>query len=138
MWFRWMMLAFALNGVCTFGMRVMAGRGMADRYAATYLLIWYAAGSLLLGAIALYNRLRARRSDLIIGCALGVARVGGQSSMGVALGYGLPGSVVYPVMLAGGLFLVTGAGIFLFKERVGRYGLIGIALGVVSIILLSI
>jgi multidrug transporter EmrE-like cation transporter len=73
-----------------------------------------------------------------VGGALGLASVMGQTSLGLALSRGVPGSIVYPVTLAGGLFLVVGAGVLLFEERVGPYGLAGIALGVVSIVLLSL
>jgi multidrug transporter EmrE-like cation transporter len=39
--------------------------------------------------------------------------------------------------LGGGLFIVVGAGVLLFKERVGPYGVAGIVLGIISIVLLS-
>jgi multidrug transporter EmrE-like cation transporter len=138
MWFRWMILAFAFNGVCTFGLRILAARGLADRYTSAYLVLWYLAGTVLLGAFYLHRRMQTRRVDLAVGGALGVASVAGQTSLGLALSHGLPGSMVYPVTLAGGLFIVVGAGVLLFKERVGPYGMAGIALGILSIILLSL
>jgi multidrug transporter EmrE-like cation transporter len=144
MWFRWMMTAFFFNGICTFGMRILAGRGLASTYTSTYLFLWYSAGALLLAFMHISNRLYLRnplatkRVDLAVGIALGTASVTGQTFLGMALGGGLPGSVVYPIALAGGLFIVVGAGFFLFKERVGPYGVAGIALGLVSIILLSL
>lgn len=138
MWFRWMALAFAFNGVCTFGIRILAANGNAKNDTATYLLLWYFAGALLLGGIALAKGLRPRRVEMIVGAALGVASVAGQGSIGMALAKGLPGSVVYPVALAGGLFLVIAAGIVIFHERVGRFGMLGIALGIASIVLLSL
>ena len=138
MWLRWMALAFVFNGVCTFGIRILAGRGLADRYTSTYLLIWYGAGAVFLGALYLFQRKKTRRSDLLIGGGLGVCSVSGQTSVGLALARGLPGSIVYPVALAGGLFLVIAAGVLIFKEKIGAYGVAGIILGLVSIILLSL
>jgi multidrug transporter EmrE-like cation transporter len=138
MWFRWMMLAFVFNGVSTFGLRILAGRGLGEKYISVYLVLWYLAGTLLLTAIYFRRRMRTGRSDVVIGAALGLASVGGQTSLGLALGGGIPGSIVYPVTLAGGLFLVVGAGVLLFKERVGPYGVAGIVLGIVSIVLLSL
>jgi multidrug transporter EmrE-like cation transporter len=138
MWFRWMMLAFAFNGVCTFGLRILAARGLTDKYISVYLVLWYLAGTLLLGAIYIHRHMRTRRSDLAVGGALGLASVAGQTSLGLALSGGLPGLVVYPVTLAGGLFIVVGAGVMLFKERVGPYGMAGIVLGIISIVLLSL
>jgi multidrug transporter EmrE-like cation transporter len=144
MWFRWMMTAFFFNGICTFGIRILAGRGLASRYTSTYLFLWYSAGAVLLASIHVSNRLYLRRSlapkpvDIAVGIALGTASVTGQTFLGMALGGGLPGSVVYPITLAGGLFIVVGAGFLLFRERVGPYGIAGIALGLVSIVLLSL
>ncbi len=137
MWFRWMMLAFAFNGVCTFGLRILAGRGLGEKYISTYLVLWYLAGALLLAAVYFRQRMRSRRSDLAVGAALGLASVAGQTSLGLALSGGIPGAIVYPVTLGGGLFIVVGVGVLLFKERVGPFGVAGIALGIISIVLLS-
>ena len=133
-----MMLAFAFNGLSTFGLRILAARGLTSRYVSAYLVLWYLAGTVLLGAVYLQQRMRTRRSDLIIGGALGIASVAGQTSLGLALSGGIPGSIVYPVTLAGGLFIVVAAGVVLFKERVGPYGVAGILLGIVSVALLSL
>jgi multidrug transporter EmrE-like cation transporter len=144
MWFRWMMTAFFFNGICTFGIRILAGRGLASKYTSAYLSLWYSAGALLLATIHVSNRLYTRKPlaprpvDIIVGIALGTASVTGQTFLGMALGGGLAGSVVYPIALAGGLFIVVGAGFLLFRERVGPYGIAGIALGLVSIVLLSL
>jgi multidrug transporter EmrE-like cation transporter len=137
MWFRWMMLAFAFNGVCTFGLRILAGRGIGEKYISTYLVLWYLAGAILLAAIYFRQRMGTRRSDLAVGSALGVASVAGQTSLGLALSGGIPGAIVYPVTLGGGLFIVVGVGVLLFKERVGPFGIAGILLGILSIVLLS-
>jgi multidrug transporter EmrE-like cation transporter len=49
----------------------------------------------------------------------------------------LPGHVAFPLTTGGSLFLVALAGILLFKERVGGYGIAGIVMGIVSLIMLS-
>jgi multidrug transporter EmrE-like cation transporter len=137
MWFRLMMLAFICNGICTFGLRILAGRGVGERYISVYLVLWYLAGAMLLGVVY-FARRRTAVVDLAVGAALGLASVTGQTSLGLALSRGLPGSIVYPVTLAGGLFIVVGAGVLLFDERVGPFGIAGIALGITSIVLLSL
>jgi len=58
--------------------------------------------------------------------------------MGLALSRGIPGNIVYPVTLAGGLFLVVLIAITVFRERIGPAGVAGIALGIISIALLSL
>jgi multidrug transporter EmrE-like cation transporter len=133
-----MMLAFICNGICTFGLRILAGSGVGERYTSAYLVLWYLGGAILLAVVHFPRRERPRVAEVAVGGALGLASVVGQTSIGLALSGGLPGSIVYPVTLAGGLFLVAGAGVLLFDERVGRYGLAGIALGVASIVLLTL
>ena len=138
MWFRMMMLAFACNGICTFGLRILAAQGLAERYTSVYLVAWYLAGAMLLGAFYFPRRKRTRAVDLAVGGGLGLASMAGQTSLGLALSRGLPGSVVYPIMLAGGLFIVVAAGVLLFEERVGPCGIAGIVLGITAIVLLSL
>jgi multidrug transporter EmrE-like cation transporter len=138
MWFRLMMLAFFFNGLCPFGLRILAGRGLAEGYTALYLVFWYLAGGSFVLPFFLRSARRPRRSDLLVGAGLGFFSTCGQNSMGLALAHGLPGNVVFPVTLAGGLFLVVLAAIFIFRERVGPAGIAGIALGIISIALLSL
>ena len=138
MWFRWMMIAFFFNGFCTFGLRILAGLGWASRYTSSYLVFWYLAGALFLLIQYFRSRERTKRSDIVIGCGLGLFSAGGQTSLGLALAQGLPGSVVFPVVLAGGLFIVVAAGVVIFKERIGAAGILGILLGIISIVLLSL
>jgi multidrug transporter EmrE-like cation transporter len=138
MWIRWMMAAFLFNGLCTFGIRILAGLGLAERFTTSYLAFWYLAGTTFLLMAYLWNRLRPSRADLLLGAALGLCSWGGQTSIGLALAQGLPGNMVFPVVLAGGLFIVVAAGVLIFKEPVGTAGKLGIALGVTSIVLLSL
>jgi multidrug transporter EmrE-like cation transporter len=58
--------------------------------------------------------------------------------MGLALANGIPGNVVFPVALAGGLFVVVLTAVLIFKERIGPAGIAGISLGIISIALLSL
>ena len=84
------------------------------------------------------GRVGISKVDIIIGSALGVLSGLGQSFIGMALSTGLPGNVVYPVTLAGGLFIVVAIGVTIFQERVGWAGIAGILLGIISIALLSV
>src|SRR5262249_9672245 len=95
MWIRAMLLALLLNGVCPFGLRILAGMGLAREHTDVYLFYWYLAGML-------FGLLLARRSAkmpatgaVLLGLAMGLASVGGQLFMGLAMAYGAPGNVVY-------------------------------------------
>ena len=138
MWFRLMMMAFLLNGVCPFGLRILASLGVADRYTPIYLVFWYLAGAAL--TLILFARARrpVSRPDVLIGAGLGVFSVCGQTCMGLALANGVPGSVVFPVALAGGLFVVVLAAVVVFQERIGPAGIAGISMGILSIALLAL
>lgn len=138
MWFRLMMVAFFFNGLCPFGLRILAGMGLADHYTPLYLVFWYLSGGAFM--LVLFSRApnRPARSDILVGAGLGFFSTCGQNSMGLALASGLPGSVVFPVTLAGGLFVVVLTAVVIFKERVGPAGVVGISLGIISIALLSL
>ena len=137
MWFRLMMLAFLFNGLCTFGLRILTAMGFGAEYTLPYLVFWYAGGGLVLGVFALGVKIRFHRADLMIGAGLGLFSSLGQSLLGNALAAGIPGNIAYPVALAGGLFIVVALGVTFFRERIGPAGLLGVALGVIAIALLS-
>jgi multidrug transporter EmrE-like cation transporter len=138
MWFRLMMIAFVLNGLCSFGLRILAGFGLAAQYTPLYLVFWYLSGGLFVLILFLRSGRRPARADVFVGMGLGFFSACGQSSVGLALAKGLPGNVVYPVTLAGGLFLVVLTAILVFRERIGPAGVAGILLGITSIALLSL
>ena len=129
MWFRLMMMAFVLNGLCPFGLRILAGLGLADHYTPLYLVFWYLAGALFMLRSFLRTPHRPARSDMLVGAGLGIFSTCGQTSMGLALASGIPGSVVFPVALAGGLFVVVLTAVVIFKERIGPAGIAGFRWG---------
>src|SRR4051812_9551406 len=102
-----MMVAFVLNGICTFGLRILAALGLADRYTSLYLVFWYLSGALFMLLVFLRAPKKPTRADILIGIGLGTFSAIGQNSIGLALADGLPGNVVFPVTLAGGLFMVV-------------------------------
>ncbi|MCU1273312.1 MAG: hypothetical protein JWO48_743 [Bryobacterales bacterium] len=96
-----MMIAFFFNGLCPFGLRILAGMGLAEHYTPLYLVFWYLAGAISMLAIFSRAPVRPARSDMIVGAGLGLFSTCGQTSMGLALSKGIPGNVVFPVCLAG-------------------------------------
>lgn len=138
MWFRLMMISFIFNGLCTFGIRILAAMGLAAKYTTSYLAFWYLAGTVFLAIQYWRTGERPKRSDIVIGSMLGLCSVCGQTALGLALARGLPGSIVFPVALAGGLFIVVAVGVLVFGERIGNAGRVGILLGMISIVLLSL
>ena len=46
--------------------------------------------------------------------------------------------MVFPITTGGSLFLVASAGLLLFKEKVGPYGIAGMVLGIAALVGLSL
>ncbi len=137
-WLRLMAVAFVANGLGPFGLKIMAEKGLSETYHYQYLIVWYA-GGLAFGLIwFLATRGRFQGQELLMSFGIGMASFGGQLFSLLALERNVPGYVVFPMTTGGNLFLVAAAGVFLFRERVGAYGIAGILTGILSLILLSL
>ena len=136
MWLRLMLIALFANGLGPFGLRVLQDKGLLEPYRLPYLGFWYAGGLLLAGAAYLRRPARVRRAEVLLGGAMACCSLGGQLATALALST-VPGHIAFAVTTGGNLFIVAAAGILIFRERVGRYGLAGIALGVASLLLLE-
>jgi drug/metabolite transporter (DMT)-like permease len=136
-WITAMLCAFLLNGVCPFGLRVLAGRGLAQQYTPVYLVYWYLAGFGfgLLGLIK--SRQKLSLANLTIGLIMAVASVGGQFFMGLALSHGVAGSVVFMLGMGASMCVVVLGGLIFFHERVGTYAKLGIVIGLAAAVLLG-
>ncbi len=69
---------------------------------------------------------------------IGVGSFGGQLISLLALEQKVPGYIVFPITTGGNLFLVTAAGVLMFRERIDRFGVVGILTGILSFVLLSL
>jgi drug/metabolite transporter (DMT)-like permease len=137
-WFQLMLLACITNGLGAFGLKVLAGLGLTDRYELQYLLVWYL-GWLLFGVVVFIGRpFKPHTREILIAAAMGLCSVAGQFFTGLALARDVAGHVAFSISTGGTLFIVALAGILLFREKVGPYGLAGLVLGILSIVVLSI
>ena len=136
-WKRLMVMAFFANGLGPFGLKVLTARGLAP-YQSQYLFYWYLGGVAFALAALLSVRSRVNGREIVLGAAMGGCSLAGQSFAAAALSRGLPGHVAFPLTTGGSLFLVALAGIVLFRERIGPYGLCGVGIGVAALVILSI
>lgn len=137
-WLTTMLVAFFLNGACVFGLRMLAGRGLAQQYTPVYLVYWYLGGFAfgLLGLIKIRHKLTL--ANAVIGSLMCLSSIGGQFFMGLALSHGAPGSVVFMLGMGASMCVVVLGGILFFREPVGIYAKLGIVLGLVAAVLLGI
>jgi drug/metabolite transporter (DMT)-like permease len=137
-WFRLMLLACITNGLGAFGLKVLAEMGLTGRYESQYLVIWYS-GWLLFGIVTLIRTpLKPYRREVLIGAAMGFCSMTGQYFTGLALSSDVAGHVAFSISTGGTLFIVALAGVLLFREKVGPFGLAGLVLGILSIVVLSV
>lgn len=137
-WLQLMLIAFLANGIGPFGLKVLTERGLGDAYQSQYLLYWYCGGFIFAIVALLRSGLWPTWREVSLGALMGACSLFGQSFTGLALSHGIPGHVAFPLTTGGSLFLVAAAGLFLFKERVGPYGMAGIALGIAALVALSV
>jgi hypothetical protein len=133
-----MLLALLLNGLCPFGLRILAGMGVGQQYISVYLFYWYLSGFAFGLLFAFRSRQRVSRAAILVGSAVALASVGGQLFMGLAMAYGAPGNVVYMLSQGASICIVAFGGLVLYKEKVGPYGKVGIAVGLLAAVLLGV
>jgi drug/metabolite transporter (DMT)-like permease len=133
-----MLVACITNGLGAFGLKVLAERKLTDRYEVQYLVIWYL-GWLLLGvALAFRHPFRPFKREILIAASMGFCSMAGQFFTGLGLSREVAGNVAFSIGTGGTLFVVALAGVLVFKEKVGPYGLAGLILGILSIAALSV
>ena len=136
-WFRLMLVSFVANGLGPFGLKVLTERGLAA-YQQQYLFYWYLGGFIFALAALLLSRTGLLAREVALGAAMGGCSLAGQSFTALSLAKGVPGHIAFPLTTGGSLFLVAAAGILLFKERIGPFGLCGVVLGIASLVMLSV
>ena len=87
---------------------------MPESDISAYHVLWYLAGAMLLGVGYFAGRRRTAVLDLAVVAALELASVTGNLPW-FGAHPGVPGSIIYPVTLAGGLFVVVNAGCFVVR-----------------------
>lgn len=137
-WLRLMLIAFVANGIGPFGLKILTEEGLIAGYQAQYLLYWYLGACVFAIAALIRSALRPYGREVWLGALMGACSLLGQAFTGLALAHGVPGHVAFPITTGGSLFLVAAAGLWFFKEKVGPYGMAGMALGIAALVGLSV
>ncbi|HVN78458.1 MAG TPA: hypothetical protein VMW38_05625 [Terriglobia bacterium] len=139
MWLLLMLLAFLFNGCGVFGLRVLAGMGLAGVVTPQYIMYYYLGGFLFMTLRLLAKKTWPNRTEIGMGSLMALCSISGTTSLGYALNtYNIPGNIAFPIANGGSLFVVVTAGVLLFRERLGWYGISGCVLGTLAIVLLSV
>lgn len=136
-WLRLMLISFVANGLGPFGLKILTERGFGD-HQQQYLFFWYLAGFAFALVALLVSRTGVSGREALLGAAMGGCSLAGQTFTVLALEKGIPGHIAFPLTTGGSLFLVAAAGLMLFKERIGPYGICGVVLGIASLVMLSV
>ena len=137
-WIRLMMVAFVMNGLGPFGLKVMAEKGLLQQYPLPVpaVVVRGIGDPEPRGVHDGTQLVRLARGGDCLGHRRGeLWRTNVQSH-----GAGAKRSRVhrFPITTGGNLFVVAAGGVLIYKERIGRYGIAGIAVGVLSLVLLSL
>jgi len=138
MWFLLMVVILLTNGMSAFGLKVIAGWGLPASVKYPYLAAWYAGGLAGIALPMLLKGMRVGKKEILWGGVAGALSIGGQVAMAVALGSGVPGHVVFPIAIGGSIFVVALAGRLVFGERMNPPTVLGVALGLVAVVLLGV
>ncbi len=138
MWLLLMLIILLTNGMSAFGLKVLAAWGLAGSMKYTYLTIWYAAGLFCIGIPMLVKGFKGGLKEALWGALLALLSIGGQLAMASALQSGVPGNIVFPVTIGGSLLVVAFAGRIFFAERMSSLSWTGVAVGILSVVLLSV
>ncbi len=132
---------------------VLLTNGMADAMAKVYstaqlpeeepfyMFVLFLCASVLTSFLLLLETRRTGRKaslkDLVSGIAIGIPNYFSSLFLLAAL-RSIPSFITYPVFSAGGILLVTAAGILLFHERLSRNQMLGLMMILVSLVILNI
>jgi drug/metabolite transporter (DMT)-like permease len=137
-WFLLMAVILLTNGMSSYGLKVIAAWGLPETDKFPYLTVWYAAGLLSIGVPALARNIRFTWREVSWGSLLAALSLGGQVAMAVALAWGVPGHVVFPIAIGGSVCIVVLGSRLLFGERLNRLTGGGISIGLAAVLLLSL
>jgi drug/metabolite transporter (DMT)-like permease len=137
-WALLMLVILATNGMSAFGLKVIAAWGLSKAFTFPYLTVWYGVGFLCLLISIFFHRVTARAEDLAWGAGMALLSIAGQVAMGMSLGAGVPGNIVFPVTIGGSILVVALTGKWVFHETMNRLSTVGVIVGFLAVVLLSV
>jgi drug/metabolite transporter (DMT)-like permease len=137
---RWLFLTgvtFFAQTIAPFGLKILAERNLIERYEFQFLLVMYLGGLTIAPAVFRQRPLLPFGREFLIGSGMAVCSVSGMAFTGLALAKGVPAYLTFSLTQGGAVFLVIGAGLLVFKEKLGWRGFLATALGIIAIVMLG-
>lgn len=134
-WALWLTAAFCAQGSWEILLRSTAAFP-GDQHRHFLVMVVFLFNMVLSIPILLIPANRPRRSDLALGVMAGLCAFIGTGVRPLVL-RDVPGSIVFPVTAIAVTLLVLCAGVFRWKERLGRYGMVGMIAAIIAILLLT-
>lgn len=138
LWLQLMAIALLANGLGPFGLKILAEKGLAQQHQYQYLVFWYLSGFVISLIVFLAGHTKPFKREILIGAGMGFFSVLGQVTLVMGLRSPVPGYLIFSLALGGSLFVVVAGGVLLFKERLKGYGIAGLALGAIALVILAI
>lgn len=135
-WLPLIIVAFIANGLAASSPKVLSETFADQDLSWPFLAALYWTGFAFLAIFYLVRENRPNRLETGLAFVMSVASIAGNLLLAKALFHGVKGAIGYPIANGGSLFIVVAAGLLLFKERLTRWGVSGIVVGIIAVLVL--
>jgi uncharacterized membrane protein len=131
-----LLLLLLSQGAAQIAMKIY-GQYCPREQVTAFVMVLFLTASVLTGIWVMAGRKKIRRGDTLFGAVIGVPNLLSGSFLALALQH-VKGTIVFPVTNAGTLLLLALLGGWLWREKLGRRGKVGILLTLAALVLINI
>lgn len=132
----WLLTAFLANGMAQFLQKYLHAVGLGSFQKPALIMIYISGALFALVLLAGFHG-RISRSETLFGIGVGLSSYAGNAALLRALGNS-PAYVVFPLVVGGPILTVAAFSHLFLRERLSATGKIGLACGLVAILLLTV
>ena len=135
-WLLYILVAFLGNGGCASIQKVQQVLCKGD-FKYEFMIIALAIVAVVMTVKSVESEGRATKSDLLFSAAYGICN-GGVNLLVMILSGRMPAAVMFPIISGGSVLVTYFISRFAFKERLSRIQNMGVALGIISVVVLNL